>query len=423
MTNNNEIQRLQAAVQELAVLNDIAIAISSVNELEQVIDLIVLKCVKHFNVEQGAVMMLDDEDLDKPFQTMVRQSDSRKEVIPYHLGVQISGWMLKNQKPLLVNDFQHDKRFTSWPDDAVRSLLCVPLRLQGKMIGLLNIFNKQDEAGFTEDDQRLLSIIAAQSTQVIENARLYEEEQALIRMEEDLRVAYEIQVNLLPKSNPDIPGYDIAGLSIPAKEVGGDYYDFIPINEQRLAFCLGDISGKGIPASLLMSNLQATLRSQTMFGHNCSGCLERSNKLLFRSTDLQKFATLFYGILDTEHHHIEYTKAGHNPPFLFSGDMKYRQLNVGGTILGFREDATFAEETVQIQPGDTLVVYSDGITEAMDKEEEQYEEERLLAIIQENYSLTSKELINAIVQSVREFAGDQDQSDDMTLLVIKRNAT
>lgn len=418
----NEVQQLRAAVQELSVLNDIATAISSVNELDQVIDLIVLKCVKHFGVEQGAVMLLDEQDMDKPFQTMVRQADSGNEVIPYHLGIQLSGWMLQNQKPLLVNDFQHDDRFTSWPDDSfpLRSLLSVPLRLQGEMMGLLIIFNKRDEQGFTIEDQRLLSIISSQSAQVIENARLYQEEQELIRMEEDLKVAYEIQVNLLPKSNPDIPGYDIAGISIPAKEVGGDYYDYIKINDQRWAFCLGDISGKGVPASLLMANLQATLRSQSLFGHSCSECLERSNLLLFQSTDLQKFATLFYTILDTEQNHIEYSSAGHNPPFLFSKDREIKQLKVGGPILGFQANSRYSEETIPFDPGDTLVLYSDGITEAMNADEDQFEPERLEEVIRSNHTLSSQELIDSIVESVRDFTGNTPQSDDITLLVIKR---
>ncbi len=421
----SEIQRLRAAVQELAVLNDIATAISSVYELDQVVELIVLKCVKHLKVEQGAVMLLEDEQSSDPFQTMIRQADSQTEIIPYHLGVQLSGWMLQNQKPLIVNDFQHDDRFKVGAnlEFPIRSLLSVPLRLQGRMIGLLNVFNKQDESGFTEEDQRLLSIIAAQSAQVIENARLYEEEQVLMRMEEDLRVAYEIQVNLLPEANPEIPGYDIAGKSIPAREVGGDYYDFIEISEDRWAFCLGDISGKGVPASILMANLQATLRSQTLFGNSCRECLERSNKLLYRSTDIQKFATLFYGILDIQKHHVEYSKAGHEAPFLFAKNSEVRRLNTGGTILGFMENSSYNEETIPFKPGDVLVIYSDGITEAMNEEEEQFGEEGLEPVIRENIELPAEQLIDRIVEAARAFAGEQPPMDDMTLLVIKRNET
>lgn len=422
---SNEITQLRTAVQELAILNDIATAISSVYELHQVVELIVMKCVKHLKVEQGAVMLLNKEQSNNPFQTMVRQTDSQSDIIPYHLGVQLSGWMLQNQKPLIVNDFQHDERFNvgNNPDFPIRSLLSVPLRLKGEMIGLLNVFNKRERSGFTDEDQKLLSIIAAQSAQVIENARLYEEEQALMRMEEDLRVAYDIQVNLLPREDPQIEGYDIAGKSIPARKVGGDYYDFIEINDHRLAFCLGDISGKGIPASLLMANLQATLRSQTLFENSSKVCLERSNKLLFRSTDIQKFATLFYGILDMKTHTIEYSKAGHEAPFLLDPNLNIKRLNTGGTILGFMEDSKYKEETIPFNPGETLVIYSDGITEAMNKEDEEFGEARLEAVIQKDILVSSRELIGRIIQAARNFAGERPQMDDMTVMVIKRKDT
>jgi len=421
-SKSKEITQLRTAVQELAILNDIATAISSVYELNQVVELIVMKCVKHLKVEQGAVMLLNKEQTSNPFQTMVRQTDSQSEIIPYHLGVQLSGWMLQNEKPLMVNDFQHDERFNvgNNPEFPIRTLLSAPLRLKGEMIGLLNVFNKREEGGFTDEDQKLLSIIAAQSAQVIENARLYEEEQALMRMEEDLRVAYEIQVNLLPRENPQLEGYDIAGKSIPAKKVGGDYYDFIMITDHRWAFCLGDISGKGIPASLLMANLQATLRSQTLFGNSSKVCLERSNKLLYRSTDIQKFATLFYGILDTDSHTVEYSKAGHEPPFLLDPDLNIQRLSTGGTILGFMENSEYKEETIPFNPGETLVIYSDGITEAMNDADEEFGEERLESVLRNHVHLPSQELIGRIIQEARTFAGNRPQMDDMTVMVIKR---
>ncbi|MCJ7802058.1 MAG: SpoIIE family protein phosphatase, partial [Candidatus Marinimicrobia bacterium] len=191
--------------------------------------------------------------------------------------------------------------------------------------------------GFTLDDQRILSIIATQSAQVVENARLYGEEQSLIKIEEELSFAKKIQTNLLPKSNPQIAGYDIAGMNISAKEVGGDYYDFISIDENNTVICLGDISGKGMPAALLMANLQATLRGQALFTSSAGECLARSNKLLYRSTDMQKFATLFYGILDNSKNIFHFSNAGHDPPFLINSDKIVTRLTKGGTVLGFME--------------------------------------------------------------------------------------
>ena len=320
MSNHDEFQQLRTAVQELSILNEIASAVSSVRELKDVVDLILQKCVKHLNVEQGAILLLDEEKSDSPFQTMVRKIDSKSEIVPYHFGRELSGWMLKNQKPLLINNFLKDRRFSTEleEDFSIRSLLSVPLLLKGYIIGLLNVFNKNAKEGFTPEDQRLISIIAAQSAQVIENARLYGEEQNLLRIEEELRFAYEIQINLLPKEAPEVVGYDIVGKSIPAKQVGGDYYDFIPIDENKLVICLGDVSGKGMPAALLMANLQATLRAQVHFSTSCKDSLQLSNKLLFQSTDIQKFATLFYGVLDINKNQMCYSSAGHEDPFLFS---------------------------------------------------------------------------------------------------------
>ena len=418
----HEVQRLRAAVQELSILNEIATAVSSTRELNQVVELIIQKCIKHLKVEQGSIMLLDEKKPDKPFQTMVRKVDSKVDVVPYHFGIQLSGWMLKNQKPLVINDFQKDQRFSIAyrKDFHIQSLLSVPLCLKGRMIGVLNIFNKQAKEGFTVEDQRLMCIIASQSAQVIENARLYEEEQVLLRMEEELKVAYEIQINLLPKENPQIAGYDIAGKSIPAKEVGGDCYDFIRIDDHHLAICLGDISGKGMPAAMLMANLQATLRGQTLFSTSCKDCLQRSNKLLFQSTDLQKFATLFYGILNTRKNELCYSNAGHDYPFLFSGDKEPRRLETGGTVLGFMEDFAFKEQVVPFNSGDLLLVYSDGITEAMNADEEEFGENRLAEVTLKHRDELASTLIEKIIAAVKLHTGDAPQMDDITLVVIKR---
>ena len=418
----HEVHRLRAAVQELSILNEIATAVSSARELNQVVELIIQKCIKHLKVEQGSIMLLDEKKPDKPFQTMVRKVDSKVDVVPYHFGIQLSGWMLKNQKPLVINDFQKDQRFSIAyrKDFNIKSLLSVPLCLKGRMIGVLNIFNKQAKEGFTVEDQRLMCIIASQSAQVIENARLYEEEQVLLRMEEELKVAYEIQINLLPKENPQIAGYDIAGKSIPAKEVGGDCYDFIRIDDHHLAICLGDISGKGMPAAMLMANLQATLRGQTLFSTSCKDCLQRSNKLLFQSTDLQKFATLFYGILNTRKNELCYSNAGHDYPFLFSGDKEPRRLETGGTVLGFLENFIFKEQVIPFSPGDLLLVYSDGITEAMNADEEEFGENRLVEVTLKHRDELASTLIEKIIAAVKLHTGDAPQMDDITLVVIKR---
>ncbi len=423
MNEISEIQKLKLAVKELSVLNDIATAVSTTNDLNQVIELIVHECVNHLNVEQGAIMLLDPTETDDQFRTIVREIDTDTDIVPYHFGVQLSGWMIKNQMPLLINDFSNDNRFTNLSDEqfSINSILSVPLKTKGKLIGVLNVFNKISEEGFSPNDQRMLSIIAAQSAQAIESARLYDEEKSLKIIEEELNFATDIQTNLLPKINPQIDGFDIAGKSIPAKEVGGDYYDFIPIDENKNAICLGDISGHGMPAAMLMANLQATLRGQALFSSSAGECLTRANKLLYRSTDLQKYATLFYGILDTIESTFHFSNAGHNPPFLIASDKKITRLIKGGTVLGFMEDYQFEEDSIKLNAGDSVIIYSDGITEAENKKDKEFGEDRLLAILTENMKSTADTIIEKVFEAVKSYVKEGPQSDDITIVVIKKN--
>lgn len=417
-----ENTRLRRALEELSVLNEIATAISSTLTLDQIVDLIVQKCIKHLKVEQAAVMLLTASKDDHAFQTMIRRADTTADILPYRLDSQLTGWMLRNQKPLLINNFLEDERFNAVVDNnfPIRSLLSVPLTAKGQMIGLLTVFNKKSEEGYTSNDQRLLSIIATQSAQVIENARLLEEEQALIQMQKEMQMAHDIQIKLLPKESPKLPGYDIAGISIPAQVVGGDYFDFIPIDENKLAFAVGDVSGKGLPAALLMANLQATIRGQTLLKPSAKDCLTRSNKLMYLSTDRQKFATLFYGIIDIENHEICYSNAGHNRPILFRENSLPLSLEAAGIVLSFLEDYSFKEGTLNFNQNDLLLIYSDGITEAMNKAGEDFGEERLEALVNEHKMVSAQEIINKVIRAVNEHAKDRSQMDDMTLVAIKR---
>ena len=417
-----ENKRLRLAVEELSILNDIATAIASTQGLDELANLIIQKCVKHLKVEQGAVMLLEEQYQKNPFHTLVRKQDTAAKLLPFRLDAQLAGWMIKNKTPLLINDLINDHRFKDMASSGIKlqSLLIVPLILKGRLIGLISVFNKKTEPGFTSDDQRLLAIIAGQSAQVIENARLYEEEQALFKLQEEMRLARDIQMNLLPANSPQIAGYDIAGRTIPAKEVGGDYFDYIHLNDHCLAFCLGDVSGKGMPAALLMANLQATLRGQAVLEISCRICMERSNKLLFHGTDSTKFATLFYGILNAEKHELCYSNAGHDFPLLFAAGKTPSRLKTGGVVLGFVPDFSYSEARMTLNQGDVLVLYSDGITEAMNEQEQEFGEQRLARTVQQHIAEPAEAIINHILVQVREHSGRVPQMDDMTLLIVKR---
>lgn len=250
--------------------------------------------------------------------------------------------------------------------------------------------------------------------------RAFKMEQALARIHEEMRLAFDIQTNLLPKEAPKISGYDIAGKSIPAMNVGGDYFDFIDFDEKQLAICVGDISGKGMSAALLMANLQATIRGQTLLHNSAAVCMKYANLLLHRNTENSRFATVFYGILDTEQHRFSYSNAGHNPPMLFSNNSSPQLLQKGGLVLGVMEDVMYEEETVLLREGDLLVLYSDGITEAMNGDDVEFGEERLRQTINKYRGVSSTDLVEKIIQDVQTHVAGASQSDDITIVIVQR---
>ncbi len=247
-------------------------------------------------------------------------------------------------------------------------------------------------------------------------------EEARIRMQEETRMAHNIQMNFLPKSDPRIPGYDIAGRSIPAMNVGGDYYDFIPLDDHRLAIGVGDVSGHGLAASLVMANLQATIRGQALSEPDPEKCLERANKLLFRSTDARTFISLFYGILDTRDHTLTYANAGQDLPVVFPCGRPPVTLNARGIALGLKEDVSYRKDVIPLGPGDRLFVYTDGIPEAMNARMEDFGTENLLEIVRASDGLPSADVIGRIIAAVSAFTGSDPAGDDMTAVVLSRTA-
>jgi len=247
-------------------------------------------------------------------------------------------------------------------------------------------------------------------------------EEGRIRALEEARMARNIQLNLLPKSNPKIEGYNISGMSIPALNVGGDYYDFIRLDDHRLAIALGDVSGKGLAAALVMSNLQATIRSLATINVTASECLERANKLLFRSIDAKTFVSLFYGILDTRKNTMCYANAGQNLPLIFSAEKKPAPLKNHGLVLGTKEDVSYEPDEISINPGDRMLIYSDGIPEAMNEQQEEFGDEKLLEIVRQYRGYSADALIERIIAALNLHFDSVSQNDDMTMVLLLREA-
>lgn len=416
----DKINRLQRAVDELSVLNDLARAIGALSSSEEIIGIIVRRSVKATDAEQGVITLVSEEPTDIG-RTLVRTMRSSAQQEHLHLADALIGWMHLNKKPLLLNSPRTDPRFQGmrW-HESIRSLICVPLIVKSGLRGVLTVYNKKSQDGFTQDDQRLLGIIAGQSAQVIENARLLEKERSLLAVQEELKLAARIQLDLLPKTQPAVAGYDIYGKSIPAREVGGDYFDFMTIDETRLGICLGDVTGKGMGAAMLMANVQATLRSQAFLKCSAQDSLINANKLLYESTPMDKFVTLFYGILDFANHRLLFSNAGHDPPFCRLSDGSLNRLKSGGMILGAFGAAGYQQEEIDIPPGTVLMVYSDGIPEAMNANREFFGEGRLEQVFTENVHCSAADIAAAIIGAVKAYAGAAEQSDDITIMIIKR---
>jgi serine phosphatase RsbU (regulator of sigma subunit) len=412
-----EIERLKRSLGTLTILNDLTVAMSRAANPKEAVESLVDRSMRAVNAEQSTVKLLGERK-SNTLETEVDLVVSSAEHLSFRVDEGLLGWMLLNNKPLILNDPRNDDRFRGFTwDPSIRSVMCVPLTSQAELIGILTIYNKRGETGFTDDDQQLVSIIGANAANLIENAKLVKDRN---RLEEQLKLGYEIQINLLPKLPPVLKGYDIAGRSDPAQSVGGDYFDWIRIDDDRLAVCLGDVSGKGLPASLLMANLQATLRGQTLIEASPSERIGRSNTLIYGCTDDEHFVTLWYGVLDAVSHELVYCSAGHEYPFLVAANGTTKRLELGGLALGVFEQFTYGQETVALSPGDTLVVYSDGLPDAATEAEEPFGEPRIESLIVEHRNKPARSIVEEVFKAVSAHAGDAAQFDDLTMVVIKR---
>lgn len=416
--------RLQQAVQQLSLLNDLAQTVGLSDSSEQIIKAIVACAKQALEAEQVMIYFIERTGEQDIFKTKVRDKSSMAGRA-FHFDEALRWMMEQHRAPFLTNDPHHEPRLQNVAlDRGLRSLLCVPLLVRGELTGLVAACNKGKKSGFTAEDQRLLAIMANQSAQVLETTRLRENEALHERLQRDILMARQIQTHLLPDEAPRIPGYDIAGCSMPAELIGGDYFDYIPLADGRLGICLGDVSGKGVPAALLMANLQATLRGQAGIHGSACECLKWANRLLFHSTGPDKFATLFYCILDPRTHELVYCNAGHERPLLMSdvgqagGGM---ELTGGGLVLGVLEDFEYQERCCTMEPGALLLIFSDGLTDAVDGFDRPFGEAGIARAVAELQGASAQQVLKALLNAVKAHTAGAPAFDDVTIIAIRRH--
>lgn len=302
---------------------------------------------------------------------------------------------------------------------SISAYLIIPLHHRGELEGILSLGKKLTNTSFSSEDGTLLNLLSGQIAIAIENSKLYQEKLEKQRIERDISLAREIQRMLLPQLFPKDVFYEISAINIPSKEVGGDYYDFIRPETSKIGIAIGDIAGKGIPASLLMSNLQAAFRASASQISDPALVMSQVNSQITRTTSPEKYATFFYGIFDESNYIFTYANAGHNFPILrlLSGECRF--LRESGLVIGIDEHTHYEPHQLQLQSGELLVFYTDGITEALSSDEREFGEERLLRIIQQYNWITTEQLRNKIYDSVIDFAKGTFQYDDLTLVIFQ----
>ncbi len=308
--------------------------------------------------------------------------------------------------------------------------LLVPLPGRNRLAGVIALGPKRSEEPYTKTDRQLLQTIASQTGLALENAELLENLTAEItqreRISREIEIAREVQERLFPQSYPKVPGVDLAGYCRPAQAVGGDYYDFFVLGDGRLALALGDISGKGISAALLMASLRASLRSiASLQQSDLAGLIRHVNSLVYESSTTNRYATFFYAEYDPGTGLLAFVNAGHNPPYILRGTQAI-PLKATGTVIGLLPDAEYAQATIPMHAGDVLLAFTDGISEAMNPEDDEWGEDSMVATAQQmlarpNCTVTARQLLTCILEAADKFTSGAPQHDDMTLLICTVN--
>ena len=403
--------------------------VASNTELKPILDWIVQTITGWLSADEGSIKLSGPDTGEPTAKTLIRKHqpglDSGSWESPIVMSVM--GYLVHKGGALASPDLLDDDRFPALrrTQSRVRAVLAVPLRVDNRITGMLAVTNRTPGRQWTADEIQLLEIVAANSAGVIEQARLRVEaektkelEREKELMERELHYAREIQMSLVPAAPMICGPWEIHGKVVPARQVGGDYYDFFPLGEGRFGVTIADVSGKGVPAALMMANVQGLMRAFCNGDRELTQAVSQVNRSVTRAASGGKFITMFYAEVDYSRGVVRYTDAGHNYPLLRRADGSLEDLTQGGYFLGLFDDAVYESGEVPFAPGDALLLYSDGISEATDSRGQLYGEDRLRAYWQGCASLPSSEVIGGLLRDVESFRGSAGQSDDMTALVV-----
>lgn len=405
-------RNLDRKFQELNTLFDLSKEFNVILDGDKVIRLLTFTLLGQIGVHRYAFCLDEEGSLNLVASKLERELESKEQLRQ----------LCKLQGADLVENLARQKKFAAVAAELSRVgiVAVVPMQIQNQVKGAILLGSKLRGGSYSRADLELVSSLANLAIISIENAHLFKTAIEKQRMEDELAIAREIQQGLLPRTLPAIPGFEIAAVNISSKQVGGDYYDVVPIAHDQYIFAIGDVSGKGTPAALLMANVQASLRAFAPMGLSLPEATSRINDLTCQNTGQDKFITFFWASLNRERRELRYVNAGHNPPFLLRADGTIERLEVGGIILGLMKAVSpYQEGSVTLNSGDVIVMFTDGVSEAMNAQEEDYTEERLEALLKELRSESPTKIIEGVRKALDNFTLGTPQSDDITMLVLR----
>jgi sigma-B regulation protein RsbU (phosphoserine phosphatase) len=412
----------QPSSDRLELLYRLSQAFNSSLDLDEVLSRVMDEVIAALGAERGFLMLRDGAG-ELVFR-VARGLDHRAIQAPeFQVSRGVVERVALEGQPQLTSDAQSEEWLSGRPSVmslGLRSVMCVPLQLKGTTMGVIYVDNRLQAGIFTEADLDLLSAIASSAAIAIENARLYQVAVEKGRMERELQVAREVQTSLIPRRTPDVAGWDFAARWRPALEVSGDFYDFVPA-DGRLGVVIGDVSDKGMPAALFMALSRSIIRASVTSVPSPAGAIRQANRLISADSTNSMFVTLFFAQLDPASGELAYVNAGHNPPLLCrAGQEELMALERTGLPLGLFEFTDFEAREVRLDPGDSLVLYTDGVTEAIDVQQREFGEERLRRVLLEVRGASAEAMAAAVEEALRAFTGAAAPSDDITYLILKR---
>jgi len=406
----------------LTLLYRLSHTFNSSLDLDEVLNRVMDEVIAATRAERGFVM-LHEADRRLVFRVARGMDRSTIDDPQFQVSRSVVEWVAREGQPILTSDAQRDDRFSmrrSVKALGLRSILCVPLKIKDKVSGVVYVDNRLQVGIFTPADLELLTSIASSAAIAIENARLFQVAVEKGRMERELQVAYEVQASLLPREMPQIPGWEFAARWQPAREVAGDYYDFIPGDEGQLGLVIADVSDKGMPAALFMALTRSIVRASVDRAPSPADGIAHANRLICADSTGGMFVTLFYVLLNPEAGEITYVNAGHNPPLLYRAEQdELTQLARTGMALGVIEDTPFEQRTLHLNPGDFLLLYTDGVTDATDAHGQGFGMERLQHMIVDHSLLPAADIVVALEHTVNDFTDSSARFDDITIVVAK----